>query len=388
VVASSEYQDLDGNPILEEIEAGELLADSILEQAAKREGVGTDGHPKRLTREEAVKVSALYSGKLPEPRLTVGDAHELYKEKRFGGLENKATDTAFKQFVEFAGNVPLASVSRRTVHDWMDWLMTTRGQAAETIKRRVGAMKAIFNFVADRELFDGKNPFERMSPPSTAKKPVDRLPFHRFHLEAIDTYLKMSNRVLPETRHLIALLKFTGCRPSEIGGLTVEDLSLEGPIPYAMVRWTAERRLKNFQSQRRVPLIGEALQAAQALADTRRSGWLFPSLAPNNNKKNDNPALSSRLNNVIRRAGVPNSPSLVAYSFRHTMVEALDQVPTLSFKVRERAVGRGNTDQYGAKEQPLEVSLQAMNAAIPLLGRVDDVMYEPWMLEIKPRNSN
>jgi integrase len=385
VVVSSEITDDYGYPAEEEVTAGELLADSILDQAAKREGVGTDGHPERLTREEAVKVSALYSGKLPEPRLTVRDAYELYIEKHFGGRSNKATDAAFEQFHEFAGNVPLTSVSRRTVHDWMDWLMTTRSQAAATIKRRIGTMKAIFNFVADRELYVGKNPFERMKAPSVAKAPEERLPFHRSHLEAIDAYLKASNRVRPKTRHLVALLKFTGCRPSEIGGLKVEDLSLGGPIPYALVRWTAERRLKTFQSQRRVPLIGEAMQAAEALADARKSGWLFPSLAPKDGSGNENPALSTRVNKVIRAAGVPKSRALVAYSFRHTMIEALDQVPSISFKVRERTVGRGNTDQYGAKEQPLEVTLEAMSAAIPLLGRVDDVMYEPWMLEINPR---
>nr|WP_241094969.1 phage integrase SAM-like domain-containing protein [Marinicauda algicola] len=185
-VSSALVDDDYGLPVEDEITEADLLADAILEEAAKREGVDEAGNPKRLTREEAVKVRALYSGQLPEPKLSVKDAYDLYKEKHFGGREDKATDAAFNQFVEFAGNVPLSSVTRRTVHDWMEWLVNSRGQASGTIKRRLGAMKAIVNFARDRELFDGRNPFERMKPPKTAKPPKDILPFHATHLQAIE----------------------------------------------------------------------------------------------------------------------------------------------------------------------------------------------------------
>lgn len=376
----------EGEAVIDTTTAGEIIAETILSEAAKREGYGIDGHPKRLTLEEELKVQALLNGEVPQAPLTIKDAYDAYKERHLGGRDDKATDTAYAQFVEFAGVLPLSSITRRTVYDWNDWLMSARGQASATIKRRLGAMKAIVNFACDRELFDGKNPFERMKPPQSAKAPEYRLPFHRKHLAAIDAYLREGKRVRPETRHLIALLRYTGCRPSEIGGLKVEDLQFEGPIPYAMVRWTDDRRLKTRQSQRRVPLIGEALEAAKALATTRKSGWLFPKLAPKDVSGNENPALSARVNKAIRAAGVPNSRRLVAYSFRHTMAEALDQVTTISHKARDRVLGRGKPDQYGAKEQPLEVTLDAMNAAIPLLGRIDEVMYEPWMLEIGARD--
>lgn len=375
-------EDESGFLVEEEVTEADLVADAILVEASKREGVDLAGNPERLTREEAVKTRALYSGQLPEPQLSVKDAYDLYTEKHLGGRDDKAVNTAFAQFVEFAGNVPLSSVTRRTVHEWMEWLIKSRGQSSGTLKRRLGAMKAIVNFARDRELFDGQNPFERIKPPQSAKAPEDRLPFHRKHLDAIEAYVRDANRLRIETKYLLFLLRYTGCRPSEIGGLQAEDLQLNGAIPYAMVRWTDERRLKTRQSQRRVPLIGQALDAAKALAKQRKSGWLFPTLAPKHALGNENPALSARVNKAIRSAGVPKSRRLVAYSFRHTMAEALDQVTTISHKVRDRVLGRGKPDQYGAKEQPLEVTLDAMNAAIPLLGRIDEVMYEPWMLQI------
>ncbi|WP_338419082.1 tyrosine-type recombinase/integrase [Marinicauda algicola] len=120
------------------------------------------------------------------------------------------------------------------------------------------------------------------------------------------------------------MLRLTGCRPSEIAGLKVEDLQLNTDIPYAMVRWTDDRRLKTPQSQRRVPLVGVALEGARELARIRKTGWLFPSLAPKDGQGNTNPAMSQRVNKLIRAAGIPKTEQLVAYSFRHTMIEALD----------------------------------------------------------------
>lgn len=387
VIAETPTTTPDGLPVIETTTAAEIIVENMLRDAARREGYGLDGHPKRLTLEEELKIEALLSGGVPEPKLTIKDAYDIYLEKHLDGNEDKASRTAIDQFLEFMGTdcTPIADVTRQIVREWTEWLVRVRGQASATVQRRVGAMKAIVNFSRDLELFDGKNPFERMKLPKAAKPPKEILPFHHTHLAAIEQHLSESRRVHAETRHLLSMLKLTGCRPSEIGGLRAEDLQLDADIPYAIVRWTDMRRLKNPHSQRRVPLIGAALQGATELAALRRSGWLFPSLAPTKGDRNDNQALSQRVNKLIRGAGIPRTEQLVAYSFRHTMIEALDQVPALSFKVRQRTVGRGKTDQYGAKEQPLQITLDAMNAAIPLLGRVDEVMYEPWMLHIGER---
>ena len=390
VIAETPTTTPDGLPVIETMTAAEIIVENMLRDAARREGYGPDGHPKRLTLEEELKLKALVSGSIPEPELTIKDAYDIYLEKHLDGNEDKASRTAIDQFLEFVGTdcTPITDITRRMVREWMDWLVRVRGQASATVKRRVGAMKAIVNFAHELELFNGNNPFAKTKLPKNAKPPKDILPFHHTHLAAIEQHFCESRRVWAETRHLLNMLKLTGCRPSEIGGLRVEDLQLETDIPYALVRWTDNRRLKNPHSQRRVPLIGAALQGATELVALRRSGWLFPSLAPKNGDRNDNQALSQRVNKLIRRAGIPKTEQLVAYSFRHTMIEALDQVPTLSFKVRQRTVGRGKTDQYGAKEQPLQVTLDAMNAAIPLLGRVDEVMYEPWMLQIRGRTKS
>lgn len=369
-----------GEEILIQETAADVEIERIIEQAARKSGRDKLGHPAKLSTEDRLKIEILSTGRLSAPELTVGEAFRLYTEKNKAGRVDRSAKAAVEQFVEFNGDVEISAIRSPQVMDWMDHLVEVRSQGYETVKKRLGAMKAIVNFAIRRGAFEGRNPFVGHKVPEHAAATLDRLPFHRVHLEAIDRYLA-TGAVREETRWVIALLKNTGCRPSEIGGLRAEDLSLETEIPYALVRWSEDRRLKTNDSERRVPLIGDALSAARAAAGRRKTGWLFPSLAPTTAKLNDNQAISARINAVIRRAGVAATPQLVCYSFRHTMAAALDQTPGIAHAVRERVLGRQRA-QYGARELPIHETLKALQLALPLLGQVDDVLYGPGLLEI------
>lgn len=379
-----EFDDVNGVPEIAEITQAEFEIERILEGARARTGVNKAGHPIELTKEEQFKIEALQTGKPPKVDLSVSGAYEIYLMNHLRGKEDKAAKVSVDQFIEFAGDIALSEIARLQITEWIAYLANTRKQAPGTLRKRLTMMKAIFNYAVDQELVDCINPFVKAKLPKGSEvQVVDRLPFHSVHLAAIDEYLATS-RVRDETRHLITLLKFTGCRPSEIGGLKVEDLALDREIPFLHVRWTDDRRLKTRQSVRRVPLIGAALDAANSLSVGRRQGWLFPSLAPSSGDANDNPAMSSRVNKAIRAAGIHKSPSLVLYSFRHTMAAALDQSPGITQITRDRVLGRGKPDNYGSAEQPLQVSLEALQTAIPLLGQVDETLYSPEQLVIKP----
>tara|TARA_R110002072_G_scaffold171448_3_gene325152 strand:- start:1863 stop:3308 length:1446 start_codon:yes stop_codon:yes gene_type:complete len=378
------HESVDYDPYGDEVRFTETAADlemeRILAAAAKRSGLDRGGNPLELSAEERLRLEILNKGSLTPPPLNVEQAFALYTEKKKAGRVDRSAKAAAEQFVEFNGNVPLNTIRSARVMDWLDHLVDEKSHGYETVKKRLGAMKAIVNFAKKRGAYEGNNPFVGHQPPDHAKATLDRLPFHRVHLDALDSYLAAS-RVQDETRWVIALLRNTGCRPSEIGGLKGEDLSLDGAIPFALVRWSEDRRLKTNDSERRVPLLGNALEAARSAQKRHATGWLFPSLAPSSGKSNDNQAISARINSVIRAAGVARSPQLVCYSFRHTMAAALDQTPDLAHAVRERALGRKRA-QYGARELPLEETFDALSRAIPLLGKVDEVLYDPQLLKV------
>lgn len=351
----------------------ELEVERILLDAERRSGLAPDGNPKAFTREEQLKLEALRRDEAPRVRMTLSRAIDFYIERQRGGREDKATSTAREQALEQFGDIPLDKLSRAMASDWMHTLAKSRGQGAATIKKRIGSLKAVINFVKDQGRFTGDNPFARLQPPKSAKGSQDRLPFHASHLEAIAEHLE-GPRVRQETKDVIQLLQFTGCRPSEIGGLKAEDLNLAANIPYAYVRWTPDKRIKTTQSKRRVPLIGPALEAARQAKGRQPAGWLFPKLAPKSGDANDNPCMSARVNKAIRAAGVHKTKRLVAYSFRHTMAEALDRA-NVGQVVRDRVLGKQKADKYGANELPLEEALSAIEQAVPLLGGTDPIEY-------------
>jgi integrase len=369
-----------GQVVVIEETASDLEIDRILEAAEKRFGSELDGGPAKLTLEDRLKIEAMNTGRVSVPPLTVTNAFELYTEKKKAGRVDKQAQNALRQFMEFHGDLPIGEIRSPQVMDWLDYLVDERNHGYETVKKRLGAMKSMVNFAKKRGAFEGENPFVGHQPPDHARATLDRLPFHTVHLEALDAYLARS-AVRDETVWVVQLLKYTGCRPSEIGGLRAEDLALDGDIPFVLVRWSEDRRLKTNDSERRVPLLAEALEAAKAAKSHRPAGWLFPSLAPSSGELNDNSRISARINGVIRHAGIHASPQLVCYSFRHTMAAALDQTPDIAHVVRERVLGRRRA-QYGAKEQPLAESHKALSSALTFLGKSDAVLYKPEMLEI------
>ena len=72
-------------------------------------------------------------------------------------------------------------------------------------------------------------------------------------------------------------MKIVCGRLSEALGLSCGDVCLDTPHTYVVIGPKPWRRLKTADSERSVPLVGEALWAAQRAAAASDTGHLFPS---------------------------------------------------------------------------------------------------------------
>ncbi|WP_339744161.1 DUF6538 domain-containing protein [uncultured Maricaulis sp.] len=351
----------------------DLNIERIIEEAGRQSGWDEKGHPKQLTPVQKARLAVLVAGKPVEPELTVSQARDLYLSERYDGRQDKATVQATNQFIEMVGDVELASISRPMVNRWLRSLVTDRGQSAGTVRRRLTTLKAIFNYLRKNYDLKADNPFAEQDIPATAAPPKPRVPFHRRHFSLLDAYVRRQDTD-PNTRHILTLLKYTGCRPMEIGGLSKSEVYLDQEVPAIRVRWTADRRLKTAMAERVVPLIGPAITAAREALSTASDQHLFPQLY------RDTERLSQTLNKAIRAAGVPHAPDrLVAYSFRHSMKEAmrLAEVPE---ETQDAIMGHSRKNVgagYGAAKRPLGVLKDALERSIPHLGDVDETEYLP-----------
>ncbi len=124
-----------------------------------------------------------------------------------------------------------------------------------------------------------------------------------------------------------------------------------------------------------MPMVGQALEAitdAVERAGDRKE--LFTGYGASGRGAD---FLSATLNAAIRRAGVPRSPRLTSYSFRHGMVAALSAAGVQD-DLRRRLMGHAAPDvhgKYGAPNPQLVKLQDAMLAALPHLGAVDDSNY-------------
>ena len=144
----------------------------------------------------------------------------------------------------------------------------------------------------------------------------------------------------------MALISDTGLRLSEALGLSCEDVCLDIPHPYVVIEPKPWRRLKTADSERLVPLVGEALWAAQRATDASITGYLFPSYCDGETTKAN--SASAALNKWLK---VHVSRDVVVHSLRHAMrdrlravecpTDIIDQIGGWSRKGVGESYGRG-----------------------------------------------
>jgi integrase len=231
-------------------------------------------------------------------------------------------------------------------------------------------MKAVFNYLIRNHDYEMANPFSDQTVPRNATSPVRRVPFHHRHWQLIDRHLS-SSEIDPDTRDILVLLKHTGCRPMEVGGLSRSEVFIDAEIPFLKLQVTSGRSLKNNSAPRVIPLVLGALDAAKRAMARGQGEYLFPASCRDTNK------LSQRLKLAIREAGVPNSTSLVPYSFRHSVIECL-KTDGVSDEVRRDLMGHADRSaqaNYGASNRPLGELAKGLTRALCRLGEVEESQY-------------
>ena len=156
-------------------------------------------------------------------------------------------------------------------------------------------------------------------------------------------------RLDDDMRFLVALISDTGMRLSEAAGLHIDDIRLYGDIPHVVVQPHHWRSLKTAASERKIPLVGASLWAAQRIAGQAYDPvFAFPRY--NRSGKTNGNSASAALNKWLK-SYVPDGCSV--HSFRHSMrdrlravncpTEMIDQIGGWS----RETIGQGYGEGYG-----------------------------------------
>jgi site-specific recombinase XerD len=327
----------------------------------------------------ALQLNALeHGGKFVPDMLTLTAANE----RRSKAPNPRDVANAIKAFVAVVGEKDIRAIRRSDVRRFIAHELA-RDVKPSSVRRRCVTLQGIITDTFDDMEIAQANPFARLKIEGSAPSVEDRDCFDREQLAKVDSYVAASKRLGPETRNVLTLLKLTGAMPIEIAGLTIGDVKLDHAVPHIVVTENQTRGLKTPHRKRKVPLIGDALTAAQdgvRRALTRSKGKrgaggagdarLFTRGFGANGRKADN--ISANLNALIDRAGV-DSKKLTVYSYRHTVKEAM-VTAGVEEHLRRQLLGhspRDSHERYGAKQRPLTELRDALASALECLGDVE-----------------
>ena len=253
--------------------------------------------------------------------LSLLDALEVYLEQKGKGRPKTfrvAAERSCNYLIGLCGNKPLSGYTRYDALQFRDWLVA-RGLTGSSVTRNFSHLKAVINFALSEYALDVRNPFVGVYHDRSAgvlvRKPIP--------MEAIRKVQSECRAIDDDIRWLIALISDTGMRLAEGAGLLKQDLvGLDTDLPYICVTKHPWRNLKTASSERKIPLVGEALWAAKRISEAyNASEFAFPRY--NRTSTTAANSASAALNKWLKQY-VPVGCTM--HSFRHSMRDRLRAV--------------------------------------------------------------
>ena len=253
--------------------------------------------------------------------LSLLDALKVYLDLKGKGRPKTfrlAAERSCNYLISLCGNKPLSSYTRQDALQFRDWLVA-RGLTGSSVTRNFSYLKAVINFALSEYALDIRNPFVGVYHDRSAgilvRKPIP--------LEAIRIVQSECRSIDDDMRWLIALISDTGMRLAEGAGLLKEDLvGLNSKHPYVKITKHPWRNLKTASSERKIPLVGQALWAAKRIVEVdNQTDFAFPRY--NRNQLTTANSASAALNKWLKQY-VPSECTM--HCFRHSMRDRLRAV--------------------------------------------------------------
>lgn len=352
LAAGFEYRPLD-----------EILSQESLEQIlARLLAVQNLAGPQEIPRPQDAE--ALLGG-APKPQVTVSQAFEIfrtkiaynavmYKSPNQRAAWEKKKSGSVQYFIDFAGDIALEDITRELAlkyqAHWAAQIMPKNPKEApvapNTANRHIGNIRSLYRdyykHIGEEER---PNPFRNMH--FKAKSRTEVPPFSADWVRTRMLVPGAFRKWRPELQLITWMLIETGCRPSEIINLRIEDFHMDGPVPYISIRARLDREVKTDTSERDIPLVGVALEAARRAAPRafehyRDKGELFSAVMMKN----------------FRNRKLLETPAHKIYSLRHAFEKRMQEANIdyglrcllMGHKTTRPVYGDGGSLQYRQAE--------------------------------------
>lgn len=230
-------------------------------------------------------------------------------------LGNKKKETEITRCFGYFSELPpiLSHIKKRDVLRVVESLKTDHQLKTATIKKAVGLISRQVRLTLQLHDLSINNPFAGVPFDNIKKDAEKRHTFETVELLKVRETIRKKSGLI--TAQIVGLLYDTGCRNAEIGGLKLEDIKLDEPIPHLVIKPHDQRGLKNSNSERLIPLTGISLEFAKIVKSSAEHGqvFAFPRYISAGRFKGD--GCSQAVNKFL--AGVVDSGT--SHSFRHSL---------------------------------------------------------------------
>ena len=255
----------------------------------------------------------------PTESIFLKDATSFYlnqKGKNRSITFRRGVERAVGYVIHISGNKLIEQYNRTDANRLRDYLLE-RGLVGSSITRTFTTVRALFNFSYNEQGVSLSNPYSGVNYDRTCGV-IERKPIPQDSLRAVQQRCRALD---DEPRWLVSLVSDTGMRLAEATGLLVEDLKVHETIPHVCIRQYSWRRLKTKDSERLIPLVGEALWAGKRIVENHDSKFAFPRY--NKASYTNANSASSSLNSWLKGQGYGD---YTMHSFRHSMRDRLRAV--------------------------------------------------------------
>ncbi len=303
----------------------ELFADMDLRELGDRLGrieevVGKPAVPDKSPANRQLVAALLGGERSPEVLLSTAlEEYERHTREERLRLSDEQTrrwritqERPIQRLIEIVGDKPLAELTRADANAfrqiWVERIELEKLSPASANKE-ISTLSKIFSTVSDRLDLQLPKRFSQLR--FDVGRVPPRVPFSTEHLRNVlltDTALAGLNS---DARSIFFILAETGARPSEIASLRNEDIRLDSRIPHISIEPYDGHELKTTFSERTIPLVGIAIDAAKVLrAGKKRYA----------SKSN---SLSAAVNKYLKENKLLEQKKQSLYSLRHAFKDRL-----------------------------------------------------------------
>lgn len=221
---------------------------------------------------------------------------------------------AVRNFINICGDLPIEKIERRHLIKFKNWWVDrieTEGRSRNTVNKEIINLKNVIQSVGLH--YDLKKDFQKLFRKLTLKEKQEQLrkPFDADFIREKILHPEAFSDLNDEAKNIVYALINTGARPSEIIGLSEEEIKVENDIPHIIIQPNKYRSLKTPQSNRVIPLVGCSLKAMKKYP----TGFLRYRGKPD--------SFSSLVNKYFRNNDLLPSNKHSLYSLRHGFQDRL-----------------------------------------------------------------